>query len=100
VQAFALSRGFYVSYLMPGLHSYHLDDNPELKSCNLMLRSLPGVQRAGDSQPIERERLENFYAHGVAPKVRYVRERLRVGYGKAHTDEYALERWEEPWWNQ
>lgn len=97
VQQFAALKGFYVSCLMPGLHSYHLDDNPELRSCNLMLRSRPGIGGASVSQPIrDPGRLANFYGEGLGPKVRYVRERHRVDYGKAHTDEYELELWEEP----
>jgi predicted methyltransferase len=96
VQAFSADKGFYVSCLMPGLHAYHLDDNPELRSCNLMLRSRPGLGAVPDSKPIrDVGRLENFYGDGLAPKVRYVRERHRVDYGKAHTDEYQLELWEE-----
>lgn len=96
VQAFASRKGFYVSCLMPGLHAYHLDDNPELRSCNLMLRSRPGNEISPDSQPIrDTDRLQNFYGQGVRPKVRYVRERHRVDYGKAHDDEYQLDLWEE-----
>jgi predicted methyltransferase len=92
VQAFAAGRGFYVSRLMPRLHSYHLDDNPELRSCNLILQSRPGNARAPASQRIaDPARLENFYGDGVAPKVRFIRERKRVDYGKASDDEYELE---------
>jgi predicted methyltransferase len=92
VQAFASSQGFYVGRLMPRLHSYHLDDNPELRSCNLVLQSLPGNRRDFMSNVIsEPERLGSFYGDGVSPTVRYVRERHRVDYGKAHDDEYELE---------
>ena len=42
VQAFASANGFYVSRMMPQLHSYHLDDAPDLRSCNLMVRARPG----------------------------------------------------------
>ncbi len=37
----------------------------------------------------------NFYGEGVRPTVRYVRERKRIDYGKAHDDEYELEILEE-----
>ena len=95
-QSFASSRGFYVSCLMPGLHAYHLDDNPELRSCNLMLRSRPGNERVPASQSVtDAARLNNFYGEGFSPRVRYVRERHRVEYGKAHNDEYHVELWEE-----
>ena len=34
VQAYAAERGIYVSRMQRKLHEYHLDDAPELKSCN------------------------------------------------------------------
>ncbi len=96
-QAFASDKGFYVSCLMPALHEYHLDDNPELRSCNLMLRSRPGNGRVPDSDPIsDPGRLANFYGDGVEPRVRYIRERHRVDYGKAHDDEYQVDLWNGP----
>lgn len=93
VQSFAASRGFYVSRMQRKLHEYHLDDAPELRSCNLYLSALPGNgTRAISSAPISDEaRLENFYGRSKTPRVRYVRERRRVDYGKAHEDEYELE---------
>ena len=52
VQAFASASGFYVSRMMPQLHSYHLDDAPDLRSCNLMIKARPGnIERIG-SEPI------------------------------------------------
>lgn len=92
VQHFAAVNGFYVSRMMPGLHSYHLDDNPELRSCNLILCARPGNRRESLSEAVtDPERLANFYGQGVTPAVHFVREKLRVDYGKAHDDEYELE---------
>lgn len=96
VQSFAAGNGFYVSRMMQRVHSYHLDDNPELRSCNLMLTARPDNRRDVESFPItDDNRLENFYGDGVRPVVRHVRERHRVDYGKAHDDEYTLELLEE-----
>ena len=54
VQAFAAARGFYVSRMQRKLHSYHLDDAPDLKSCNLFVSSLPSNQIANKvSKPID-----------------------------------------------
>ncbi len=39
VQTAALDSGFFVQRLMPQLHSYHLDDAPSLRSCNVVLRA-------------------------------------------------------------
>ncbi len=91
-QRFALESGFYVQRMMSRVHQYHLDDEPELHSCNLMLKALPGVRPLRPSQPItDQSQLENFYGRANPLKVKYVRERLRVDYGKAHDDEYEFE---------
>lgn len=92
VQKFAISQDFYVSRMMPRLHAYHLDDAPDLKSCNLMVASLPGSGHSPDSQAIvDPDQLAHFYGQSASPKVRYVRERKRVDYGKANTSEYEFE---------
>jgi predicted methyltransferase len=92
VQRFALSSGFFVQKMMPELHSYHLDDAPDLRSCNLFLKALPNVTPRGVSEPItEGHRLLNFYGRGLRPRIRYVREKMRVDYGKANDDEYSFE---------
>lgn len=91
-QRFALESGFFVQRLMPRLHLYHLDDNPELRSCNLLLKALPGTAAPGPSVAItDPTELENFYGRDRKLAVRYVREKARVDYGKAHDDEYSLE---------
>jgi N4-bis(aminopropyl)spermidine synthase len=92
-QAFVARNGFYVSRMMPKMHTYHLDDAPTLQSCNLVVSALPG----NDSRKIpsaaitEPERLKNFYGRSSDPQVRYIRERKRPDYGKAHDDEYSLD---------
>ena len=95
-QSFALECGFFVQKMMPRLHSYHLDDAPDLRSCNLMFKALPDNHRAGGestaiSDPI---RLVNFYGRDNPPRVRYVREKKRLDYGKAPDEEYSFESWE------
>jgi predicted methyltransferase len=91
-QSFAITNGFYVSRMAPRLHQYHLDDAPDLMSCNLAFSSLPGNGRAVASEPItSQERLENFYGRSKAPRARYIRERKTLNYGNAHEDEYQLE---------
>lgn len=92
VQGFAARQGFYVSRMQRKLHEYHLDDAPELKSCNLYLAALPGNPARPCSVAItDPARLENFYGLSQAPRVRYVRARKRLDYGVAHEDEYELE---------
>ena len=92
VQTFASRKGFYVGRMQRKLHEYHLDDAPELKSCNLYICALPG--NGSNCRPsvaiTDVERLANFYGRSKAPRVHYVRERNRLDYGVAHDDEYEL----------
>lgn len=91
-QRFALEAGFFVQRMMPRVHQYHLDDAPELRSCNLQLKALPCNASPGPSQPItDQVQLENFYGRDNHLRIRYVREKSRVDYGKAHDDEYVFE---------
>ena len=94
VQSFGVEMGFYVSKMMAHMHSYHLDDNPELRSCNIIFKSRPHNGREVTSEPADRELLNNFYGAGVPPLVRYVREENRINYGKAHTDDYCFDLFE------
>lgn len=92
VQAYGIELGFYVQRMMPFLHTYHLDDAPDLRSCNLVFRSLPGNPQTTSSAPInDPARLANFYGRDNPPRVRFVREKKRLNYGKAHEDEYSIE---------
>jgi predicted methyltransferase len=92
IQRFSINSGFFVQKMMSQVHQYHLDDAPNLRSCNLILRSLPETKSPGPSQPInDPARLENFYGRSASPRVRYVRETKRLDYGKAHDDEYTFE---------
>lgn len=91
VQAFSAKNGFFVARMMPRLHEYHLDDNPDLRSCNLVIRSLPRGPRPFESMQIEPSRLANFYGQDQQPTVRYVREKIRLDYGMAFDEEYEFE---------
>jgi predicted methyltransferase len=91
-QRFALERGFYVQKMASKVHVYHLDDAPELKSCNLMLKALPGNTSPGPSKAItDLQRLQNFYGREQHVRIRYVKEKKRVDYGKANDTEYEFE---------
>jgi len=78
--------------MMPQLHSYHLDDAPDLRSCNLLIKARPSNQRSTDSLPVQdRDRLDNFYGRDAQPRVKYVREKKRLDYGRANENEYEFE---------
>lgn len=91
VQSHAIQHGFYVSRMSPQLHSYHLDDAPDLKSCNLVLSSLPGNARACSSSARRGEDLEHFYGRNHVPRVRYVRDSAAADKGLAPATDYELE---------
>lgn len=92
VQRFASDRSFYVSKMQRKLHEYHLDDAPDLRSCNLFLSSLPSAQPlAGPSVGTPPERMAHFYGSLKAPTVHYVRAKPRPDYGMASDEEYTLE---------
>lgn len=95
VQSFALSSGFFTQRMIPKLHSYHLDDAPNLRSCSLMFKALPDNQppTGGSLDISDPERLANFYGRDNPPRVHYVRERKRLDYGKASEEEYSFESW-------
>lgn len=93
VQAYASERGFFVSRMTRKLHAYHLDDAPDLKSCNLYLTSLPGNvhKKAASASLTDEASLRNFYGRSKEPVVHYVRELKKPDYGKAPQEEYKLE---------
>jgi N4-bis(aminopropyl)spermidine synthase len=90
-QDFALKNGWYVQEMQTNLHEYHLDDAPDLRSCNMFFRSHPDRVTPTKSYPLHASRLEDFYGRSQDLRVRYVREKARVDYGKAPEGTYELE---------
>lgn len=90
-QRFALRSGFYVQEMQTNLHEYHLDDAPDLRSCNLFFRSHPERELPKESFPLQSAQREDFYGRSQNLRVHYVREQARVDYGKAPDGTYSLE---------
>lgn len=91
-QSFSLDRGFFVQKMASKVHLYHLDDAPGLRSCNLMIKALPGNRPPAASATIsDPERLKNFYGREQHVRIRFVKEKKRVDYGKANDSEYDFE---------
>lgn len=90
-QKFALEQGFYVQEMQTNLHEYHLDDAPDLKSCNLFFRAHPDRKLPGESHELDGSRLEDFYGKAQHLRVRYVREQTPDDYGKAPNSTYSFE---------
>jgi len=94
-QQFAIRHNFFVQQMQSQVHSYHLDDAPDLKSCNLFIRACPGRLPGANSTPLDKQRLENFYGREKRMHVRYVRELIRPDYGRAPVGTYNLEHLEK-----
>lgn len=72
-QELLINNGFIISEMIPGLHNYHLDDNPELKSCTMLTRSVSVLTR-DISLPLNDKRLSNFYGDNKPLKVKYIKQ--------------------------
>lgn len=90
-QNFALRRGFYVQEMQSHLHQYHLDDAPDLRSCNLFFRARPNRVPVTVSYKLHGSRLGSFYGREKNLRVKYIREVPRVDYGKAPDATYEIE---------
>jgi N4-bis(aminopropyl)spermidine synthase len=87
-QAAALDRGLIVEQMIPALHSYHLDDAPDLRSCALLFRKITADGIANER--ITGPRLDNFYGRDAALRVHHVAERPSLVRGRAHPESYDL----------
>lgn len=94
VQRYALGCDQFVQKMQSRMHLYHLDDAPDLRSCNLFFKAVPKARGAVVSVALEKERLANFYGKGQPLTIKYVREERRVDYGKAPDAEYSIEQME------
>ena len=90
-QARALELGYVVSELMPQLHTYHLDDAPNLRSCSLLFRRIEPALMAKTSDRLSSERRANFYGKLSPLKYQYVRDVSTLNRGKAADHLYQLE---------
>jgi N4-bis(aminopropyl)spermidine synthase len=87
-QEAALKYGLIVEQMVPALHSYHLDDAPELKSCAMGLRKIRPDGLTNDR--LSGDRLENFYGRSQTLRVHYVEEIPNIAYGRAEVGSYRL----------
>ena len=72
----ALEQGMVIEQMIPALHSYHLDDAPELKSCSIIFRKVSHLEVANTQ--LADERLEDFYGRTQTLRVQYVRRNPRM----------------------
>ena len=79
VQNYLVHNGFIISEVVPKLHSYHLDDEPGLTSCSIIVvrHGEDGVKTSSVELPWEHR--QNFYGKRSHLKVKYVRDRRMDG---------------------
>ncbi len=90
-----IRSGFIVEEMIPGLHYYHLDDAPDLKSCTLLIREFKRIKSCRPNVPLRNEDINNFYGRNNPLRWRYVRDLSGLNSGKAHDGSYELEALEE-----
>ena len=90
----ALELGYVVSEMQPQLHTYHLDDAPDLRSCSCLFRRVDSSGMQVMSESLEPAQLENFYGKNSPLRFRYVRERVTLNQGKELDQLYILEKLE------
>jgi len=88
-QAHVQEAGFHVAEMLPEFHRYHLDDNPEITSCCLIVRREGGPSLSYASVPLNQDQLINFYGREAPLKARYIRD-LTFG-GKQPSRDFIVE---------
>lgn len=90
-QTRALELGYVVAEMQPQLHLYHLDDNPDLRSCSCLFRRVDSTYMDMESAPLAQSRLENFYGRGSPLRVKYVRQRPTLNVDRESDQLYLIE---------
>jgi len=90
VQKEILGGGFVISEMIPRFHSYHLDDDPDLTSCSLIINRIgnENVSERYDSQPLSKEILDNFYGSHNPLKYKYIKDKTYCG--KYPVEDYEI----------
>jgi predicted methyltransferase len=87
-EKFMIQNSFIISELIPEFHSYHLDDNPSLRSCCISFSRTNFMPVDYSSDLLPAEKLQNFYGEDIPLKVKYVQD-LTNG-GKLISKDYKL----------
>lgn len=73
-QMYALSKGYIVCEMIPEFHSYHLDDDPDLKSCSIVFRRRCFENCKYASEALSEQELDKFYGEKEPLIYQYVRD--------------------------
>ena len=88
-QKFLLNNGFLIAELVPNFQRYHLDDNPDLRSCSIISVRHGCDGMKSSSLPLSKRELENFYGANAPLNVQYIKDD-RAG-GKFPSKDYHSE---------
>jgi N4-bis(aminopropyl)spermidine synthase len=61
IQKMLTREGFIISSLRPKCHQYHLDDNPNLTSCNIYVTRIITRDKKYSSKRLSKPSIKNFY---------------------------------------
>ncbi len=75
VQKYLLNRNCIVYDFHPEEHTYHLDDAPDLKSCNMFALKLDCDIK--ESSPLPKETLKDFYGRGQDLNIDYIKNSIK-----------------------
>jgi len=93
-QTRAIQLGYVVAEMQPQLHLYHLDDNPDLRSCSCLFRRIDASCMELESMPLAGSQLQNFYGRESPLRVRYVRQQVTLNTDRESDRLYSLEPFE------
>jgi predicted methyltransferase len=84
-----VEQGFAVSELIPDFHSYHLESDPDLKSCSMVIRRVVPAVADYSSQPLPPGMHRSFYGESNPLRIKYVR--ALTGEGGHPPDDHKYE---------
>ncbi len=90
IQLMLLKDGFIISEIVPKFHQYHLDDAPDLTSCNMIIKRIIYNDQEYNSKAASRKSLNNFYGEEAPLRAKYIKD-LTVA-GKYPSRDYKIER--------
>ncbi|WP_165505220.1 bis-aminopropyl spermidine synthase family protein [Rhizobium leguminosarum] len=88
-QKAAIELGMAVVEMQPHMHTYHLEDAPELASCAMIFRKVEKFELT--NEPLTAEEKKDFYGRDQHLEARYVREIEHIGRGMADPRDYKIE---------
>lgn len=92
IQNFLIENGFVIRDMVSYLHSYHLPDNPQLKSCTLIVERIHDKKCEHTGSSLPKSMINNLYGK-PRPIPRYIRDDGTV-FGKPDYDwEFGSDKW-------